>query len=199
MEKSSYYNSALKRGVDIFGAMAGVLISIPLYVIVPPIIKLTSRGPVFYFQERLGKNKMPFHIIKFRTMMADAEKEKPLWAEENDTRITAVGYFLRKTRIDEWPQFINVLKGEMSLVGPRPEREYFVKQLTEHMPFYNLRFILKPGISGWAQIHHRYASTLEDNRIKLYYDLVYIKNSSFSLDLLILLKTVKCILNMRGR
>ncbi|MCK9265928.1 sugar transferase [bacterium] len=201
MRKKSedYYNSSLKRGVDIFGSIIGILVSLPLYIIIPLLIKLTSKGSVFYLQERLGKNKKKFHIIKFRTMVSEAETDKPLWAEENDTRITNIGLFLRKTRIDEWPQFINVLKGEMSIVGPRPEREYFVNLLEKQIPLYNSRFILKPGITGWAQVNHKYASNMQDNKIKLYYDLIYLKKSSFLSDLIIVIKTIKSIFNMQGR
>ena len=132
-------------------------------------------------------------------MVSEAETGKPLWAEENDTRITNIGLFLRKTRIDEWPQFINVLKGEMSIVGPRPEREYFVNLLEKQIPLYNSRFILKPGITGWAQVNHKYASNMQDNKIKLYYDLIYLKKSSFLSDLIIVIKTIKSIFNMQGR
>jgi|LSQX01.3.fsa_nt_gb lipopolysaccharide/colanic/teichoic acid biosynthesis glycosyltransferase len=201
MRKKSedYFNSSLKRGIDILGSIVGILVSLPLYIIIPPLIKLTSRGSVFYFQERMGKNKKNFHIIKFRTMVSEAEKEKPLWAEENDTRITNIGLFLRRTRMDEWPQFINVLKGEMSIVGPRPEREYFVNLLEKQIPLYNSRFILKPGITGWAQVNHKYASNLQDNKVKLYYDLIYLKKSSFFFDLIIVIKTIKSVLNMKGR
>ena len=201
MRKKSedYFNSSLKRGIDILGSIVGILVSLPLYIIIPPLLKLTSRGSVFYFQERMGKNKKNFHIIKFRTMVSEAEKEKPLWAEENDTRITNIGLFLRRTRMDEWPQFINVLKGEMSIVGPRPEREYFVNLLEKQIPLYNSRFILKPGITGWAQVNHKYASNLQDNKVKLYYDLIYLKKSSFFFDLIIVIKTIKSVLNMKGR
>ena len=197
--KKRYYDSRIKRGLDILGALSGIILSLPVYLLVPVLIKLTSKGPVFYLQERLGKDKVPFMMIKFRTMIVGAENGKPLWAEKNDSRATSVGLFLRKTRIDELPQFINVLKGDMSLVGPRPEREYFVSKLASDIPFYNVRFILKPGISGWAQVNHRYASTVSESRTKLHYDIAYIRNSSLFLDIVILLKTVRCVLNMRGR
>jgi lipopolysaccharide/colanic/teichoic acid biosynthesis glycosyltransferase len=154
---------------------------------------------VFYVQERVGKNGRPFRVIKFRTMVRDAERRGPRWALENDPRVTAVGKWLRKTRIDEWPQLWNVLRGEMSVIGPRPERKHFTRKLSRANPVYSLRFALKPGLTGWAQVHYPYAASEGDALEKLEYDLYYLKNMSFVLDILILLKTVKIVLFRSGR
>jgi len=162
-------------------------------------IKLDDRGPIFYSQKRTGKNGKQFKVYKFRTMRVDAEKDGAKFASKNDARITGVGKFLRLTRIDELPQIINVLKGEMSFVGPRPEQPGFVEELKKMMPFYDVRHIIKPGLTGWAQINYQYAATLEENLKKLQYDLFYIKNRSLVLDGLILLKTLNIISKLRGR
>ncbi|MCD6193939.1 MAG: sugar transferase [Candidatus Aminicenantes bacterium] len=190
----------IKRSFDILSSVLLIVLCIPLGLLIALLIKLTSRGPVFYIQERLGQDEKPFRMLKFRTMVLGAENEKPRWAEVNDHRVTAVGRVLRKTRLDELPQLLNVLKGEMSLIGPRPEREYFVKILKEKVPYYSLRFAVKPGITGWAQVNYRYGATVEDAIEKLRYDLYYIKNMSLFLDLRILLKTIRiCLLGMGGR
>lgn len=167
-------------------------------------IKLNSRGPIFYKQERVGKNGKIFKIYKYRTMQAltrdgGAETQGPQWAEDKDIRITAVGKFLRQTRLDEVPQFINILQGEMSLIGPRPERPEFVNQLKEKMPFYDLRHLIKPGLTGWAQLQKNYYGTLEENLCKLEYDLYYIKNRNWLLDMIIILRTINVLLKMAGR
>lgn len=190
----------IKRGFDILSSVLLIILSLPLGLLIALSIKLTSRGPVFYIQDRLGQDEKPFRMLKFRTMVCGAEKGEPKWAEENDHRVTKVGRVLRKTRLDELPQLINVLKGEMSLIGPRPEREYFIRILKEKVPYYSLRFAVKPGITGWAQVNYRYGATIEDSIEKLRYDLYYIKNMSLFLDLRILLKTIRvCLFGMGGR
>lgn len=160
---------------------------------------LGNRGPLFYVQERIGKNGKVFKIIKYRTMVTDAEKNGAVWAQKNDSRITPFGKFMRSSRIDEMPQFINVLKGEMSLIGPRPERPYFVKELSEVLPFYETRHIIKPGLTGWAQVKTRYGSSVDDSLLKLQHDLYYIKHRSFALDVNILVKTLSTVIFFRGQ
>jgi len=190
----------VKRLFDLGGSIAILIASLPINLLIILLIKLTSRGPVLYIQERLGKDEKPFRMLKYRTMICEAEKDAPKWAEENDRRVTGIGKFLRKTRLDELPQLINVIKGEMSLIGPRPEREYFVNILKKRIPYYSLRFAVKPGITGWAQVNYRYGATVEDAIEKLRYDLYYIKNLSLFLDLRILLKTIRiCLFGMGGR
>jgi lipopolysaccharide/colanic/teichoic acid biosynthesis glycosyltransferase len=161
---------------------------------------LEDRGPAFYAQERVGRDGKTFRVLKFRSMRIDAEKSgTPQWAAKNDPRITRVGNFMRKTRIDELPQILNVFKGEMSFVGPRPERPYFVEQLIEVVPYYNVRHSIKPGITGWAQVRYGYGSSAEDALQKLQYDLYYVKNNSLFLDVLILIDTLKVVLFRSGR
>ena len=189
----------LKRAIDLVISSIILIITFPLGVIIALAIKLNSRGPIFFIQERVGENQKPFNLFKFRTMVSDAEKGGPMWAEENDPRVTIVGKTLRKTRFDELPQLINVLKGEMSLIGPRPEREFFVKKLTEKIPFYSLRFSVKPGLTGWAQVIYRYGASEEDALEKLQHELYYVKNMSLFLDIRILLKTIRIILFGMGR
>jgi len=189
----------LKRAIDLVVSSIILLVTFPIGVIVALAIKLNSKGPVFYIQERVGENQKSFNLFKFRTMVSDAEKGNPVWAEENDPRNTSIGKILRKTRLDEWPQLINVIKGEMSLVGPRPEREFFVRKLIEKIPFYSLRFSVKPGLTGWAQINYRYGASEQDALEKLQYELYYIKNMSLSLDFRILLKTIRIVLFGMGR
>jgi exopolysaccharide biosynthesis polyprenyl glycosylphosphotransferase len=162
-------------------------------------VKLTSAGPVLYRQTRVGKNGAPFLLYKFRSMRANAEAQTgAVWASKDDPRTTPVGKFLRRLRLDELPQFFNVLRGEMSLVGPRPERPEFVKTLSEQIPYYRQRHCVKPGITGWAQINHKYGDTLEDTVTKLEYDFYYIKNISTSLDAYIIFHTLKTMLLSRG-
>jgi len=190
----------VKRVSDFALSLALLILTLPLSAVIAFLIKATSRGPVLYIQERLGKDEVPFRMLKFRTMVCGAEKEEPRWAEENDLRVTAVGKVLRKMRLDELPQLINVLKGEMSFIGPRPEREYFIRILKERVHYYSLRFAVKPGITGWAQVNYRYGATVEDAIEKLRYDLYYIKNMSLFLDLRIFLKTISvCLFGMGGR
>lgn len=158
-----------------------------------------NRGKLFYSQERVGKDGVVFEILKFRTMVFNAESNGAVFATTNDTRVTMFGKFLRKTRIDEFPQFINVLKGDMAVIGPRPERPFFVKEIAEVMPFYETRHIIKPGLTGWAQVNYSYGATIEDSLIKLQYDLYYIKHRSVFLDLSITFKTITTVLFYRGQ
>jgi len=189
----------LKNVMDFVLALVGLVLFLPFGLLIALLIKMESPGPVFYTQERVGQNGKSFRIIKFRSMVADAEKGKtPQWASQNDPRITRVGRFLRNTRLDEVPQLINILKGELSFVGPRPERPFFVSELEKTIPFYSQRHVTKPGLSGWAQIRYRYGATVDDAVKKLEYDLYYIKNLSIFLDLMILLETVQVVLFRRG-
>jgi len=188
-----------KRIASIGVSIVGLVLCLPLLPLVAVAIKLTSPGPLLYHQKRVGRDDVTFYCHKFRTMRADAEADTgPTWAPDEDPRITRVGRFLRTTRLDEIPQLWNVLKGEMSLVGPRPERPEFIEWLKKEIPFYNLRHTVRPGITGWAQIRYKYGSSVEDAREKLRYDLFYIKNMSLGLDVLIFLDTVKTILLGRG-
>lgn len=188
-----------KRMVDIVLAIIGLLLTIPLFAIVPLLVKLESRGPVFFRQKRVGENGEEFWLIKFRSMEVDAEAQTgPVWASEKDPRVTPLGYYLRKLRIDEIPQMINVLKGEMSLVGPRPERLVFVEKLKKAIPYYTLRLSVKPGITGWAQVKYPYGASEKDAIEKLQYELYYIKNLSLLLDLTILFSTIHVILMGKG-
>jgi len=188
-----------KRLASITVSLIGLFLSLPLLPFVILAIKWTSRGPVFYRQRRVGHGGAVFYCHKFRTMRADAEADSgPTWASDQDPRVTAVGRLLRKSRIDEIPQLWNVLKGEMSLVGPRPERPEFVQELLKEIPYYDLRHTVRPGITGWAQIRYRYGSSVEDATEKLRYDLFYIKNMSPWLDLLIFFRTIKTILLGQG-
>ena len=180
-------------------ALTGGLLSLPIALITALLIKIESPGGVFYKQERVGKNGIPFTVMKFRSMRADAEKAGPMWATQDDDRTTRVGRFIRKTRIDEIPQFWNILRGEMDFVGPRPERPHFVSQLAEEIPYYEQRHLIAPGLTGWAQIKYPYGASIEDARQKLQYDLYYIKNQSLMLDATILFETIKIILFGRGR
>ena len=188
-----------KRSASLISSIIGLLLSLPLLPFVVLAIKLSSPGQVLYRQSRVGRDGVVFRCYKFRTMRSDAEADSgPTWAMDDDPRITRVGRFLRKTRIDEIPQLINVLRGDMSLVGPRPERPEFVAALKEQIPYYHLRHAVRPGITGWAQVLYKYGSSVEDAKEKLRYDLYYIKNSSVGLDLLIFLNTIKIVLLGRG-
>jgi exopolysaccharide biosynthesis polyprenyl glycosylphosphotransferase len=190
----------LKRGLDLAG---GLLLGAILLILTPLIalaIKLDSPGPVFYPQQRLGRHGQVFTVFKFRSMRNDAERDgEPQWATSSDPRITRVGHFLRRTRIDELPQTLNVIRGEMSLVGPRPERPEFVESLQRRIPFYRTRLAAKPGLSGWAQINFGYGSSLADSLTKLQYDLYYLKHQSPWFDLLILARTIMVVFRMQGR
>lgn len=179
-------------------ALLGCLLCLPVILVTAILIKLDSRGPVFYKQERVGKNGRAFVLVKFRSMKVDAEKSGPVWASKGDDRTTRVGRIIRKVRIDEIPQFWNILLGEMSFVGPRPERPHFVAQLAEEIPYYEQRHLIAPGLTGWAQIKYPYGASIEDARQKLQYDLFYIKNYSLLLDAVIMFETIKIILFGRG-
>ena len=179
-------------------ALIGAILSLPVVIITAVLIKLDSRGPVFYKQERVGKNGRPFVLTKFRSMRVDAEDAGPVWASKGDDRATRVGRIIRKIRVDEIPQFWNILRGDMAFVGPRPERPHFVAQLAQEIPYYEQRHLIAPGLTGWAQIKYPYGASIEDARQKLQYDLFYIKNHSLFLDAFILFETVKIILFGRG-
>lgn len=175
--------------------VAGLVLSLPISLLTAVFIKLDSRGPVFYLQERVGKNGQVFKVVKFRSMKTDAEADgKPVWAASDDDRTTRVGRVIRKIRVDEIPQFWNIIKGEMSFVGPRPERPHFVSQLAHEIEYYEHRHLVAPGLTGWAQIKYPYGASVEDARQKLQYDLYYIKNQSLALDLLIIFETVKTVI-----
>jgi len=221
------FDKGLKKMLDIGGAALGLLLALPIFIIIPILIKLTSRGPVFYTQERIGINRRrrirriyktdingesrirerrridnygrPFKVIKFRTMMQDAEKKSgAVWATQNDPRVTTLGRFLRKTRIDEIPQLINVIKGDMSMVGPRPERPIFVRDLKDRVPNYEVRLRVKPGITGLAQVSQGYDSSIESVADKVSHDVKYIRSWSIFTDLKILARTVVVVLTGRG-
>jgi len=179
-------------------ALIGAILSLPIVILTAILIKLDSPGPVFYRQERVGRGGRPFVLAKFRSMRVDAEKEGPVWASKDDDRATRVGRIIRKIRVDEIPQFWNILRGEMNFVGPRPERPHFVAQLAEEIPYYEQRHLIAPGLTGWAQIKYPYGASIEDARQKLQYDLFYVKNQSLILDAIVMFETVKIILFGRG-
>lgn len=188
-----------KRWMD---ALFASIMFIPLTAMLPIVsvaIKLNSAGPIFYRQKRIGKNGKEFYITKFRSMVLDAEKNGAVWASHNDNRVTLVGKILRKTRIDELPQIWNVLRGDLSFIGPRPERPEFVKELSEKIPYYQMRHLVKPGLSGWAQINFPYGASVKDSLQKLQYDLYYVKNRSLVLEISIMLKTIMTVLRREGR
>ena len=187
-----------RSGVHRLVAFTGAVLSLPLAVLTAILIKIDSPGPVFYKQERVGKNGRPFVLTKFRSMKLDAEKAGPVWANKRDERTTRVGRIIRKIRVDEIPQFWNILRGEMNFVGPRPERPHFVAQLAQEIPYYEQRHLIPPGLTGWAQIKYPYGASIEDARQKLQYDLFYIKNHSLFLDAIIMFETIKIILFGRG-
>lgn len=193
------WRTAVKRVFDILSAAVLCLLGAPVMLLAALCIKLESPGPVLYRQERTGQNGRSFSITKFRSMRTDAEKDgTPQWAAANDSRVTRVGQIIRRLRIDELPQLFNVLRGDMSLVGPRPERPFFVDQLTQEIPFYALRHSVKPGVTGWAQVRYAYGATVEDSQQKLQYDLYYVKNHTLFLDLVVLLETVGVVLTGKG-
>ena len=190
-----FFHRAMGIVFSIIGIVFGIILT--PFIIIGNL--LANRGTLFYTQERIGKYGKPFKIIKFRTMIKNAENQGVVWTDKNDKRVTAFGRFLRNTRLDEIPQFINVLKGEMSIIGPRPERPFFVKELSIIIPFYETRHTIKPGLSGWAQVNSRYGSTVEDSLNKLQYDLYYIKHRNFFLDISIIVKTLSTIIYYRGQ
>jgi exopolysaccharide biosynthesis polyprenyl glycosylphosphotransferase len=200
MGRSSLYVTKLKRIVDIAIALVLLVMASPVMLAVAAAIRLTSHGPIFYTQERIGLHNRAFSVVKFRSMLHGAEDNSgPVWAIHQDPRITGVGKWLRRWRLDELPQLFNVLKGDMSLVGPRPERSVFVNEFLTVVPMYNQRHGLRPGITGWGQIHYDYAASREQTREKLEYDLFYVKNASFLLDLAILLRTTRTLVAGQGR
>lgn len=195
----SIFHSIVDMGINYFiGIFGSLFLLIPCYPLIALLIKLDSCGPVLYKQERVGFLERSFVLFKFRTMNQDSERNGAQWATENDSRITRVGKVLRKLRIDELPQFLNVLCGDMVLIGPRPERPEFVKNLSAVIPFYNYRHLVKPGITGWAQVNYKYGNTIEDALEKLQYDLYWIKNRSLKLACKIILKSVKVVLTGFG-
>ena len=198
--KKSRTLSATKRTLDILVALMGLVIGAPVFALLSLAVRLTSPGPVLYHQRRVGLRGHIFMVHKFRTMRQDAEAETgPVWASKSgDPRVTPIGRFLRRTRLDELPQLWNVLIGEMSFVGPRPERPEFVADLTRVIPYYGQRHIVRPGLTGWAQVRYTYGASQEDALQKLQYDLYYIKNLSIGLDLYIMFETIKTVVLRRG-
>lgn len=196
---SSVVYQGLKRQVDVLGALLGLTALAPLMLLTALLVALTSRGPVLYRQTRVGRWKKPFTLYKFRTMRADAEADGARWASDGDPRVTALGRMLRKSRVDELPQLWNVLVGQMSLVGPRPERPAFTERLERAIPYYDLRHLVRPGITGWAQVSYRYGASVDDAIAKLEYDIYYVKHASLVFDLRILARTVGVVLGLRGR
>jgi len=190
VEKEKFYDG-LKRGIELTGALFLGIILLPLEFLTALLIKIFSPGPAIYSQIRIGKNGKEFTLYKFRTMRADAEKNGAQWAEPKDNRTAGVGRILRYSHLDELPQLVNIIKGELSFIGPRPERPEFVELLRKKIPYYDIRHLVKPGITGWAQIEYRYTSSVEDSAEKLKYDIYYIKNRSIFLDFAIVLKTFK--------
>jgi sugar transferase (PEP-CTERM system associated) len=188
----------LRRLVSFSVSLAGLVLCLPILPFLIIAVRLSSPGPIFFRQVRVGLRGKPFEVIKFRTMCHDAEKNGAQWAKKNDSRVTRVGRLMRKTRLDEIPQLWNVLKGDMGFVGPRPERPEFVDWLSSEIPFYELRHIIRPGLTGWAQVRYGYGATLEETKHKLEYDLYYVKHMSVGLDLLVIFETVKTILLRRG-
>lgn len=194
-----WWRLVLKRCVDIIAAFLGVAASAPILLVVAAVVKLTSKGPVLYTQERVGRFGETFNMLKFRTMRCDAEPNGPVWATpEHDPRVTPIGAFLRRTHLDELPQLFNVLQGNMSLVGPRPERPCFVSTLDREIPRYEERLLIKPGMTGLAQVHYRYDQSLADVKRKLRFDLLYVKRMCLMLDARILVWTMLVVLTGRG-
>lgn len=196
--KRNIYNTKLKKIFDKTVALAGLILASPIMIMTMILIKLDSAGPVFYFQNRVGRDERIFKVIKFRSMRQDAEENGAVWAQEKDARVTRVGKVIRLLRIDELPQLWNVLRGEMSFVGPRPERPEFVESLKQEIPFYGLRHAIKPGVTGWAQVNYPYGATAQDALAKLEYDLYYIKNMILPLDIIIIAKTIRTVLFGKG-
>lgn len=188
--KSRIY-AAVKQPVEILLALALAVALLPLVLLIAALVKITSSGPIFFRQKRVGQYEAEFILYKFRTMIADAEKEGAQWSQQNDRRITTIGKILRRSHLDEIPQLINIVRGELSFVGPRPERPEFTGKLKEEIPYYELRHIIRPGLAGWAQLNYRYGASIEDAKEKLRYDIFYLKNRSFWLDASIILKTIK--------
>ncbi len=198
-EAMPYWQQVLKRAFDIVFSIIAIIILIPVYLFLAIGVKLSSPGPILFYQERIGKSGKPFKIIKFRTMYVDAEKLGPQLSSTDDPRITKIGKFMRKARLDEFPQFFNVLKGEMSLVGPRPERQFFIDQIIEREPQFLELTKVRPGITSWGQVKYGYAENVDQMLQRMKYDLLYLKNRSFALDLKILLYTVLIIIKAKGK
>jgi sugar transferase (PEP-CTERM system associated) len=196
--RQDWLRSFVKRTFDLLASAALLLIALPIMAVTALIILLESGAPVIYRQQRVGYRGVPFTVLKFRSMARDAEKNGHVWAVVNDSRVTPFGRIIRRCRIDELPQLFNVLKGEMSFVGPRPERPEFVAMLTEQIPFYAVRHSVKPGITGWAQVRYSYGATVEQTVKKLEYDLYYVKNHTLVLDLVILLETIRVVVLGEG-
>jgi lipopolysaccharide/colanic/teichoic acid biosynthesis glycosyltransferase len=193
------WQHALKRFIDISLSLVAIFFLLPVYLISAIMVKVTSQGPIFFLQERIGMNNRPFQIIKFRTMYVNSEANGPQLSSSNDPRITKVGRFMRKTRLDEFPQFINVILGHMSLVGPRPERQYYIDQIIAVEPQYLLLNTVRPGITSWGQVKYGYAENVEQMLDRMKYDLLYLNNRSIALDLKILFYTVAIVLKAKGK
>lgn len=193
------WQQAIKRFMDISLSIVAIVLLLPLYLICAILVKLSSPGPIFFLQERIGLNNKPFQIIKFRTMFINSEANGPQLSSSNDSRITPIGRFMRKTRLDEFPQFLNVILGHMSLVGPRPERQFYIDQIVQHEPQYVLLNRVRPGITSWGQVKYGYAENVEQMLDRMKYDLLYINNRSVALDLKILFYTVAIVLKAKGK
>ena len=196
--QESRLSTLATRAFDIASSIGLLIATLPLMGVVAILVNFDSVGPILYRQERVGLHNRPFTLLKFRSMRSNAEASGPKWAQQQDPRVTRVGSFMRKTRIDELPQLVNILRGEMSFIGPRPERPHFVQQLSELIPSYSERSRVKPGLTGWAQVNFPYGASVEDARAKLSYDLYYVKNRTVFLDILILLSTIRVILLQEG-
>jgi exopolysaccharide biosynthesis polyprenyl glycosylphosphotransferase len=193
------WQQAIKRFLDISLSIVAILLLLPIYLIAAVLVKFSSPGPIFFLQERIGLNNKPFQIIKFRTMYVNSEANGPQLSSSNDSRITPIGRFMRKTRLDEFPQFINVILGHMSLVGPRPERQFYIDQIVQHEPQYVLLNRVRPGITSWGQVKYGYAENVEQMLDRMKYDLLYINNRSIALDLKILFYTVAIVVKAKGK
>jgi exopolysaccharide biosynthesis polyprenyl glycosylphosphotransferase len=193
----SRITNLIKRSLDICFGLLGFMISLPVMVLVAIAVKLESPGPVLYRQERIGWRSKTFEVLKFRSMRTDAEKDGAQWATINDSRVTGIGKHLRKFRLDELPQFWNVLRGDMSFVGPRPERAVFIAELRKHIPYYDERHSVRPGLTGWAQVQYPYGASVEDAYRKLEYDLFYLKNMSVLFDFAIVFQTIRTVLTAK--
>jgi exopolysaccharide biosynthesis polyprenyl glycosylphosphotransferase len=193
------WEEMVKRALDLVFSLLVLVVGLPFWLLIAAAVKLESRGPVFYLQERVGRDGEHFNIVKFRSMHHNAESGGPQWAEKRDPRVTRMGKWLRVLHLDEVPQVLNVLKGEMSLIGPRPERPVFVEQLAKEIPLYMRRLRVRPGVTGWAQVKHKYDENVEDVRKKVQYDLYYIENMSFSMDLKIIIYTLVHMLSGKGQ
>ena len=198
-ESQKNFYEAIKRVLDMFGSFIFGIVSLIFYPFIALAIKIDSRGPIFFSQRRIGQDGQIFKVLKFRSMIEDAEKNGAQWADQQDHRITRIGKFLRKTRLDELPQMWNIFTGQMSFIGPRPERIEFVQQLEKKIPYYQIRHIVRPGLTGWAQVNFHYGASVDDSIEKLQYELYYIKHRSFILDLSVLLRTIKIVLMGGGR